>query len=245
MDKVLYTAMSGASRVMDSQQVRANNLANISTTGFKGDFNNALALAVEGDGYHSRVHSAMGEQWTDMSGGTLSQTGRSLDLAIQGEGWFTLVDDQGNEAYSRAGNFHVDGQGVLRAANGMMVSGDGGPVTVPDYQQLVVADNGYISVLPDGADQDQMMVVGNLKLVNPPAGQLSKGEDGLFRIAGGEGAEVDPAVSIVSGYLEGSNVNAVSEMVSFMTLGRGFEMQLKMMQSAESVAEAGDTLLRD
>ncbi|OED44709.1 flagellar basal-body rod protein FlgF [Endozoicomonas sp. (ex Bugula neritina AB1)] len=245
MDKVLYTAMSGATRMMDSQQVRANNLANISTTGFKGDFNNAFALAVEGEGYDSRVHSEIGEQWTDMSGGTLSQTGRSLDLAIQGEGWFTLMDDQGNEAYSRAGNFHVDGEGVLRAANGMMVSGDGGPITVPDYQQIVVADNGGLSVLPDGADQDQVMVVDNLKLVNPPSEQISKGDDGLFRAVDGQPVDVDPAVSLVSGYLEGSNVNAVSEMVSFMTLSRGFEMQLKMMQSAETIAESGDTLLRD
>ena len=245
MDKLLYTAMSGASRMMDTQQVRANNLANISTTGFKGDFNNAFALAVEGDGYDSRVHSNVGDQWTDMSGGSLSQTGRSLDLAIQGEGWFTLVDDQGNEAYSRAGNFHVDGQGVLRAANGMMVAGEAGPVTVPDYQQAVVADNGNISVLPAGAEQDQMMVVDNLKLVNPPADQLQKNDDGLFRIAGGQPADADPAVAVVSGFLEGSNVNAVAEMVSFMTLSRGFEMQMKMMQSAESIAEAGDVLLRD
>ena len=245
MDKVLYTAMSGASRMMETQQVRANNLANISTTGFKGDFNNAFALAVEGDGYESRVHSSVGDQWTDLSGGSLSQTGRSLDLAIQGEGWFTLVDDQGNEAYSRAGNFHVDGQGVLRAANGMMVAGEAGPITVPDFQQAVVADNGNISVLPNGAEQDQMMVVDNLKLVNPPEGQLQKSDDGLFRIAGDDPVDADPAVSVVSGYLEGSNVNAVAEMVSFMTLSRGFEMQLKMMQSAESIAEAGDSLLRD
>ena len=245
MDKVLYTAMSGATRMMDTQQVRANNLANISTTGFKGDFNNAFALAVEGDGYSSRVHSQIGDQWTDMSGGALSQTGRSLDLSVQGEGWFALLDDQGNEVYSRAGNFHVDGDGILRAANGMMVSGEGGPVTVPDFQKVVVADNGMISVLPDGADQDQMMVVGNLKLVNPAAAELSKGEDGLFRVAGDQPADADPAVSVVSGYLEGSNVNAVSEMVSFMTLSRGFEMQMKMMQSAETIAEAGDALLRD
>ncbi len=245
MDKLLYTAMSGASRMMDTQQVRANNLANINTTGFKADFNNAFAQAVDGNGYSSRVHTRIGEQWTDTSGGALSQTGRSFDLAIQGEGWFTLIDDQGNETYSRAGNFHVDGAGVLRAANGMMVSGDGGPVTVPDYQEVVVADNGMVSVLPNGADPDQILVVGNLKLVNPPADQLIKGEDGLFHLTSDEPAEVDPGVSVVSGYLEGSNVNGVSEMVSLMTASRGFEMQLKMMQSAETIAQAGDTLLRD
>ena len=245
MDKVLYTAMSGATRIMDTQQIRANNLANLSTTGFRGDFSNAFAQAVEGEGYDSRIHAQMAEQWSDLSGGTLSQTGRSLDLAVQGEGWFTLLNEQGDEAYTRAGNFHVDGQGVLRAANGMMVAGDAGAVTVPDFQQIVVADDGSLSVLPDGADPDQMMVVGTLKLVNPSAGAVVKGEDGLFRSLDAQPLAVDPAVSVVSGYLEGSNVNAVAEMVSFMTLSRGFEMQLKMMQSAETIAEAGDTLLRD
>lgn len=245
MDKTLYTAMSGASRIMQTQQVKANNLANLSTTGFKADFNNAYAQALEGEGYNSRVHSHNVEQWTDVSGGSLSQTGNNLDLAIQGEGWFAVMDAQGEEAYTRNGRFHLDGEGVLRSDNGMIVMGEGGPVMLPEYEQLVIGDDGTVSVIPAGGEQNQMMVAADLKLVNPPAENLTKGPDGLFRLPGNEVAPAEEDVAVVSGYLEGSNVNAVGEMVSFMSLSRGFEMQLKMMQAAKTIAQSGDLLLRD
>ena len=245
MDKTLYTAMSGATRIMQTQQVKANNLANLSTTGFKADFNNAFAEALQGEGFNSRVHTRNVEQWTDLSGGTLSQTGNSLDVAVRGEGWLAVLDAEGNEAYTRSGRLHVDGNGVVRADNGMMVAGQGGAIMLPEYEQLVIGEDGSVSVLPSGGGQEQIMQVAVLKLVNPPAEELVKSPDGLFRLAEGEVAEEDPEVTVVSGYLEGSNVNAVSEMVSFLSMSRGFEMQLKMMKTTETIARAGDQLLRD
>ena len=245
MDKTLYTAMSGAARIMQTQQVKANNIANLSTTGFKADFNNAFAEALKGDGYDSRVHTRNMEQWTDMSGGTLSQTGNDLDVAIRGEGWFTVLDEDGNESFTRAGRFHVDGNGILRSDNGMMIAGEGGAIMLPEYEQLEIGEDGVISVIPNGAGKEQIMQVAQLKLVNPPAEDLTKGADGLFHLPEGEVATEDPDVHLVSGYLEGSNVNGVSEMVSFLSMSRGFEMQLKMMKSAETMARAGDQLLRD
>ena len=245
MDKTLYTAMSGATRIMQTQQVKANNLANLSTTGFKADFNNAFAEALQGDGFDSRVHTRNAEQWTDLSGGTLSQTGNDLDVAIRGAGWFAVLDAEGDEAYTRAGRFHVDGNGVLRADNGMMLAGEGGAIMLPEYEQLVIGENGVITVVPSGAGNEQIMQVAQLKLVNPPENELVKSPDGLFRLPEGEVAVEDDEVTVVAGYLEGSNVNAVSEMVSFLSMSRGFEMQLKMMKSAETVARSGDQLLRD
>ena len=245
MDKTLYTAMSGATRIMETQQVKANNIANLSTTGFKADFNNAFAEALQGEGFDSRVHTRNAEQWTDMSGGSLSQTGNELDVAIRGEGWFSVLDAEGNESYTRAGRFHVDGNGIMRTDNGMMVAGEGGAIMLPEYEQLDIGEDGVVTVIPSGAGNEQVMQVAQLKLVNPPAADLTKSPDGLFRLPEGEVAAEDPEVALVSGYLEGSNVNGVSEMVSFLSMSRGFEMQLKMMKSAETVARAGDQLLRD
>lgn len=244
MDRALYTALSGATRVMTEQQVRSNNMANLSTDGFKADYINAMAVSVEGDGFDTRIHSRNGEQWTDKSAGRLEYTGRELDVAIEGDGWFTLMDEQGNETFTRDGAFHVDAEGVLRGKNNLMVSGDGAPVVLPPYEKLEVGADGRISVRPAGANQGQIVEIGVLKLVNPDPADLSKREDGLFRLPQDAAGELDPEVTMVSGYLEGSNVNAVREMVSFISLSRNFEMQLKMMQSTEVVAEAGDQLLK-
>ena len=245
MDKALYIAMSGATRIMQTQQVKANNIANLSTTGFKADFNNAFAKALQGEGVDSRIHTRNVEQWTDMSGGALSQTGNQLDAAIQGQGWFVVLDEQGRESYTRSGRFHVDGDGVMRTDNGMMVAGEHGAIMLPEYEQLNIGEDGVITVIPGGAGKEQIMQVAQLKLVNPPAEKLSKGADGLFHLPEGEAADNAPEVTLVSGYLEGSNVNGVSEMVSFLSMSRGFEMQLKMMKSAETLASAGNQLLGD
>ena len=244
MDKALYTSLSGATRAMHAQSMHANNLANISTDGFRADYLNAVSSVVEGKGADTRIQVTNGEHWTDLSAGSLSHTGRDLDLAIQGEGWLTLVDEQGNEAYTREGSFYPDADGVLRNARGLMVAGEGGAIQLPDYEQLTIGDDGRLSVVMNGTAGDQVMMVDVLKLANPAAADLSKGLDGLFRLAEDVVADADPDVVVVSGYLESSNTNAVAEMVALTNLSRQFEMQLKMMQSVEQVAQAGDELLR-
>ena len=244
MDKALYTALSGATRAMHSQRMHANNLANISTDGFRADYLNAVSAHIEGEGEQTRVHVTNGEQWTDLSAGQLSYTGRDLDVAIQGEGWLTLVNDEGEEAYTRDGSFFADADGVLRNARGWMVAGEGGPIQVPDYDKLTVGADGRVSVVMNGVADNEVAMVGVMRLVNPEAGDLQKGMDGLFRVAEGVNVPEDEAVTLVSGYLEGSNTNAVAEMVAVTNLSRNFEMQLKMMSSVERVAQAGDELLR-
>ena len=244
MDNALYTALSGATRSMETQRVYANNLANMSTPGFRADYLNAMAQTVPGEGFDTRVQSRIGEQWTDMNTGPLARTDQPLDLAIEGEGWFSVQDANGEEAYTRAGSLRVDGEGVLRTATGLVVVSDAGPAMLPPFERVEVGSDGRISVKLEGAAESELAEVSFLKLVNPPADQLSKGDDGLFRLPDGAEAPIDPEVSIVSGYLEGSNVNAVKEMVSFINLSRNFEMQLKVMRSVETVAEAGDRMLR-
>ena len=244
MDKALYTALSGATQAMYSQRMHANNLANVSTDGFRTDYLNAVSLQIEGEGEDTRIHVTGDQYWTDFSGGQLSHTGRELDMAIQGEGWLTLVDDQGNEAYTRDGSLQVDADGILRSANGWMVAGQNGPVQLPDYERLTIGHDGRVSVVMNGTEESQLVMVDVLNLVNPDVADLTKGADGLFRAPDGVDVPADEAVTVVSGYIEGSNTNAVSEMVAFTNLSRNFEVQLKMMKSVERVAQAGDELLR-
>ena len=236
MNKLLSGALDSVMNTMQAQRVHANNLANVSTSGFRSDYMNVVAdmqTQQEGQTLENSV-----ELWSDASGGALMQTGRTLDLAIEGEGWFAVQDAAGEEAYTRLGSMEIDQDGVLRTSSGLPVVGDGGPMVLPPYEQMVIGNDGRISIKMNGAANTQLAEVGFLKMVNPPAETMVKGEDGLFRLDTAEMAPQDAAVSVVSGYLEGSNVSAVKEMVSFLNLSRNFEMHMKTITSSEKVAES-------
>ncbi|TKB47795.1 flagellar hook-basal body complex protein [Ferrimonas sediminicola] len=237
MDKLLYTAVSGANRVMAAQALKANNLSNVDTAGFRADLERVQALAVS----ETRVMSQLGSAGVSGKAGELAPTGRTLDLAVRERGLFTLMTRQG-EAYSRAGHLELDPQGQL-VQGGLPVAGLDGPLVLPEYRELFVGDDGTISVIP--AEGGVIEEVGRLKLVNPEMAQMRKGLDGLLRPADGVPLVADDQVTVVSGFLEGSNVDAVQELVASMDLSRQFEVQIKLMKSAESLAKAGNRLLND
>ena len=241
MDKAVYTAMSGATRTMLAQQQLANNLANANTTGFKADYSQAMADVVEGNGMPSRVMVRSDNPWTDHAEGARQHTGRTLDIALASPGFFTVLDAGGEQAYSRNGSLSLSPEGMLSDASGQLLMGQNGPVAIPPHEQLVIGDDGTISILPEG--ETEMAVIDQLTLVGADQ-PMVKGSDGLFRTESGQPAMADDSVRVLSGYLESSNVNSMSEMVSFMSLNRQFEMQLKVMSTTRDMAAAGDTLLR-
>lgn len=240
MDALIYTVMSSANRAMRAQQVHANNLANLDTTGFRADLELATSETVPGYGYDSRHMSRLQAEAVAAGAGTMRETGRDLDVAILGEGLFA-VEWQGGEAYTRAGNFTVDGDGAL-TLNGRPVLGDGGAIVLPPFTAMSVASNGVISILPPG--EVDMQEVDRLRLVRGEAADLTKNEAGLIVSRTGDNLPVDDTVQVRSGYLEGSNVSAIGEMVATMSLNREFELQMKLYKSADSMAEAGNRLIR-
>ncbi|MBI5042223.1 MAG: flagellar basal-body rod protein FlgF [Gammaproteobacteria bacterium] len=243
MDHMLYIAADGASQIQKAQAVNANNLANVSTTGFKAQFEALRALPVYGPGYASRVHSQSEISGVDQSSGALMATGRSLDIAVNGTGWIAIQAPDGSEAYTRAGDLRVSQTGILETGTGRPVLGDGGPISVPDAQELEVAADGTVSVLPTGQAPATLAVVGRIKLVNIDPGSLEKGEDGLLRRRGGASAEPDANVRIASGVLETSNVNTVEAMTTMIQLARQFEAQVKLMKVAEETDAASAQLM--
>lgn len=245
MDKLLYIAASGAKQDMLATSVRANNLANAQTTGFKAMLENARAMPAFGEGLPTRVFSMTESPFNNYEGGAMIQTDRELDVAIQGPGWFSVQDQQGNEAYSRAGNFNISAEGILEDASGNPVLGDGGPITLPiPLSNINIASDGTISVRPQGAPETVLEEVGRLRLVNPRNDQIQRGNDGLFRMKDGSLAEEDINVSVRTGVLEGSNVNAVEEMVNMISLQRHYEMQVKLMKKADQLDMRANQLLR-
>ncbi len=244
MDNFIFIAMSGAKENMLNQQLHMNNLANASTTGFQADFAAARSQPVFGPGLASRVYSMAENPGTDFKSGSMISTGNSLDVAINGKGFFSVLDKNGIEAYTRAGDFKLTETGMLTTGTGLPVLGDGGPVTIPPASKIEITGDGTISIVPAGAENNTTAVVGRLKMVNPDLINMKKSESGLLVQKNGEPAEADASVSLTSGVLESSNVNAISEMVDMISLSRQYEMQVKLMKKAEEMDRASTQLIR-
>ena len=237
MDKMLYVAMTGASQNTLALQSHANNLANISTSGFRRDFEQARSMPVFGDSLPARAYAMSERPGTDFTPGALQETGRELDIAIEGDGWIAVQTPLGGEAYVRTASLKIDSVGILRAGNDLPVMGNAGPVVIPPEQKVEIGRDGTISVRALGENPNVMAVVDRIKLVNPDPANLEKGLDGLIHHKGGP-IEADANVQLISGFVETSNVNAVAEMTSILALSRQFELQVKLMRTAEDDAAA-------
>lgn len=237
MDRLIYIAMTGAKHVLYSQAVTTNNIANATTDGFKSQISAFRALPVYGEGSPTRSFVVESTPGNDYSPGAIMSTGRQMDVAIRGKGWIAVQDASGKEAYTRNGSLQTDVNGVLQI-NGMNVLGDGGPISVPPDNEVAIAKDGTISTIPVNGVRTSVNVIGRLKLVNPPEGDLVRGEDGLFRQANGQPAAVDEKVQVASGSLEASNVNMAEAMVNMITDARQYDMQLRLIQRADENARS-------
>ena len=244
MDKLLYVAMTGAKQTRLAQAISTHNLANANTTGFHADLQNSRSVAVSGPGHQSRVYSVTEGAGVDMSNGPILATGRELDVAVNGEGWIAIQSPDGSEAYTRAGDLRVNSSGLLTTGAGYSVMGNGSPIAVPPFEKLEIASDGTISIRPLGQGASTLAIVDRIKLVNPPASELKKSDDGLIRHTGEKPPAVDASVRLQSGALESSNVNTVEAMVKMIELARQFETQIKVMQTAEENDRASAQLMR-
>ena len=243
MDKSLFISMSGASQNMLAQRAHANNLANVTTTGFRRDFEQARSMPVFGDSFPTRVYAMTERPGTDLSSGSLLETGRDLDVAINGEGWIAVQAPDCTEAYTRAGSLQIDVFGILRTSSGLPVLGNAGPIALPPADKVEIGTDGTISFRAQGEAPAVLAEVDRIKLVRPEQTML-KGTDGLMRTQDGLEQPADGAVTLVTGFLEGSNVNAVEEMTAMLSLARQFELHVKMMRTAEENAQTTNKLLQ-
>ena len=243
MDRLIYTAMTGAKHVFMQQAGTANNLANAATIGFKAQEHRFRAVEVIGEGTPTRAFVVDASVSDVFDEGPLMFTGRNLDVAVQGRGWLSVQLPDGSEAYTRAGSLEVDEAGQLKTKSGHLVLGDGGPITIPPDNHIEIGADGTVSIVPSFGTPNNVNPVGRLKLVNPPEQDIVRGADGLFRLNNGQPAPVDENVRVSAGTLEGSNVNVTDAMVNLISLSRQFELQIKMMQTADQNAQRADQLL--
>jgi flagellar basal-body rod protein FlgF len=244
MDRMLYVAMSGASETLLAQSNNSHNLANANTTGFLADLQQFRSMPVFGDGFPTRVYAQSERPQIDFTPGPILSSDRDLDVAVKGQGWIAVQADDGTEAYTRAGDLKIDANGLLTTGTGLPVMGNGGPIAIPPAEKVDIAADGTISIRPLGQGPNELAVIDRIKLVNPPQDTLEKGMDGLIHLKDGGEAEAAADAQLVSGALEGSNVNLVDAMVDMIELSRRFEMQVKMMKTAEEADNASASLLR-
>ena len=244
MDRLVYVAMTGAKQAMLAQTLVANNLANANTYGFRADLARFSESPVNGPGMPTRVDSITTGMGFDFSTGTLVETGRALDVAIDGSGWIAVQAEDGTEAYTRSGALNVDALGLLRTRSNELVLGDNGPIAIPPFTQIMIGGDGTISVVPQGQGPQTMAQAGRIKLVNPDPANVLKRPDGLVELAGGEIAPADASVRLFAGFLEASNVNLGQAMIEMIELSRRFEIEVRMMRVADENASRAVELLR-
>jgi flagellar basal-body rod protein FlgF len=243
MDRLVYTAMTGARHTMEQQATVSNNLANATTTGFRAQLDSFRAVPVVSEGLPTRAFVVDATVGSDFRSGPIQTTGRSLDVAIRDQGWIAVQSADGSEAYTRNGSLKVSDNGLLQTSSGQTVLGDGGPIAIPPDSNVSIASDGTVSVIANTFQPGPANVLGRIKLVNPDTKTLLRGDDGLFRQADGTPAENDPAVRVVDGALEGSNVSAVDSMVNMISLARQFEMQMSLLKNAENNAAKATQIL--
>jgi flagellar basal-body rod protein FlgF len=242
MDRMIYTAMTGAKHILEQQATTAHNLANATSTGFKAQVDSFRAVPVISEGLPTRAFVVDSTVGADFNPGSIQATNRDLDVAIQGKGWLVVQRPDGSEGYTRNGSLKVSENGLLETAAGLTVMGDGGPISIPPDVAISIAKDGTVSSVSNGTLPGPSNAIGRLKLVNPPEADLIRSADGTFTIKSGS-AEVDANVNVVSGALESSNVNVVDAMVNMISLARQFETQMKLVQSAENNANKASQLL--
>lgn len=244
MDRALYIAMTGATQTMRAQAANSHNLANAGTTGFRAQLVAAGTAEVEGAGLPSRVNATTGAEGWDARSGAIQHTGRDLDIALREDAWLAVQAPDGSEAYTKAGDLQIDAAGQLRTASGRPVLGDGGLMSVPPHSQLLIGADGTVSIVPSGQGSETMAAVGRLKIVSARPDQLTRGIDGLMRATPDTILDPAPGQVLVSGAIESSNVNLPEAMVTMISLARQFELQVKLMKTAEGNAQASASLLR-
>lgn len=244
MDRGLYVAMTGAKQIMQAQAVNNHNIANINTVGFRADAVSFVSQPIYGPGYPTRVNAVASDAGTDFSSGVMQSTGRDLDIAVNGSGYIAVMGSDGTEGYTRAGDLRVSVDGAVTTAAGQPVLTDSGePLNIPPATTVTVGNDGTVSVVPLGLNPIGVSPTDRIKLVNPPQKDLQKGADGLLRLKNGSKAESDPNVTVTSGVLESSNVNAAQSLINMIELQRLYEFQVKSMNSSDQNEQMAEQMM--
>lgn len=245
MDRLIYSSLAAMRGAMARQTAIASNLANASTTGFRGELTNAQALWMTSGRATDTRGTVTGEvTGTDMQAGAVMATGRDLDVAVNGTALLAVQGKDGGEEYTRRGDLQRNDSGLVTTGDGQIVLGQSGPITIPAADKISIASDGTISIIPQGGDPKSPQQVDKLKLVSTTGSDVRKGVDGLFQVAGGGVLPADDTATVTAGSLEGSNVNTSASLVNMIEASRAWDGQIKMLTTAQDLDRSATDLMK-
>lgn len=244
MDRLIYSSLAAMRGAMARQATIANNLANVNTVGFRGEFTSAEAEWLKGSGLNGRATVSQDVTGANMTAGAVQSTGRDLDVALNGDALLTVQAPDGSEAYTRRGDLQLSDSGLLTTGDGLPVQGQSGPITIPPADSVSIGKDGQIWIVPQGGDPKSPQAVDTIKLVSPQGSTIKKGLDGLFRVDGGGALPSDPDATLTAKSIEGSNVNASATLVDMIDASRSWEAQVKMLTTAQDMDKSASALMQ-
>ncbi|MFN3164203.1 MAG: flagellar hook-basal body complex protein [Pseudohongiellaceae bacterium] len=251
MDRLVYTSLGAASSQEALRVQLANDMANLSTVGYKrGSAYSPEAAYLDGPGFPSRFQPVVQEiqDGVNLEPGSVSFTGNNLDIAMNGITVLGVQADDGTIAFTRRGDLQLTADGFLQTGDGHIVMGEGAALApLPGYDVTLTPDGSVYGtdLATEGAQPE---LLGQLMLRDASTTVMNRREDGLFesRVDQGQGGDFATGpepVSIAVGSLEGSNVNPIEAMVSLLDLYRSFETQLKIIKNAEDIDSGGTKMM--
>jgi flagellar basal-body rod protein FlgF len=244
MDRLIYTAVSGMNASQAQLRMIASNMANAQTTGFRAEVMARTPMTLDGPSLEVRAMNSSTVTGADMREGAVVNTGRELDIALQGDGLLAVQARDGSEAYTRRGDLSISASGVLQNGEGLPVLGDGGPVTVPLGFRVAIAEDGAVMAADPAVPDAPPVEVARVKLASWRGSDLAKGLDGLFRVPEGGVLPTDEAARVIPGALEQSNVNSAQVLVEMVEAQRLFDLRTKLVSTARELDEGGASLMR-
>ena len=244
MDRLIWTAVSGMSAAMARQRMVANNMANAQTIGFRAEIMQFSPVTVKGSQVETRALTNGEVRGARMEAGSLTQTGRALDVALSGQALLGVQAEDGGEAYTRRGDLSLTPSGLLVNGDGRPVLGEGGPISVPPGSEVSIAPDGAVLVRDAATPDAPLQQLDKLKLASPAGSRIAKGLDGLFRVEGGGVLPTDSEARLTSGALEQSNVRPSEVLVQMVEAQRLYDMRTKLVATAKELDEGGAALMR-
>ena len=252
MDRLAFNAAAAINEMRTGRQMTTNELANVSTPGFKRSFESAMmTLKVQGAGFESRLQpQAFASDNINMKPGVIVKTGRDLDVAMDAQTVMGVTAPNGELAFTRRGDLKLSGKGVLEMGTGALVRGQsGGPITIPPGFYVKISKDGSIyATNPTQVGVAAPVLIDKILLRDASQVSLERREDSLYKIVGKPANEDIPLTgnlaTLTPETLEGSNVNAMEVMVKLMDQSRSFEMQVNVIKQNKDVDESGGSMMR-
>lgn len=254
MDRLIFTSNATINEMANARQVLVNDLANVSTIGFKSSYDVALrSIRANGNnaGFDTRIQAqAVSRDLIRLQPGAIMATGRELDVALTDRSVMMVQAPNGERAFTRRGDLRVNAQGQLETGAGHLVMGQGGPVAVPPGTSITINGDGNVYAQdPAQAGVAAPILVDQIALRDASAVQMSRRTDGLYQVAdqppGSDFASGPNLPTLIPKALEGSNVSAIEAMTRLMDHSRSFETQIRIIKETKNLDEQSSSMMKN